>query len=193
MELNKNCSFFLLSKLRVHLTQILSMRFVEDNPNEPYSPFMQLNTGRTLVVTDFTERNLDLIEELVGKCNIPFINARLAGVIWLRRRKPKFAKIAINNFISHTKKLLNNQGIEKQFHGESSFERACQIWKQIGNKRKYFNKSLTEFFKDIANPNLNKSKEFLRIRLLKISVKYNLIDNPKEWMNKFELLKDIKT
>ena len=100
------------SEIYQFLAQVFSIYFVKDNPKQPYAAMMNFNEGRTAIITDFTEKNLDVIKSLIGKSNISFVDARFADILWLRHKKQEFAEIALDNFINYTKhvtKLLNTR------------------------------------------------------------------------------------
>ncbi len=177
------------SEFYMFLTQIFLIYFVKDNPKQPYAAMMNFNKGRTAIITDFTEKNLNVIKSLIGKSNISFVDARFADILWLRYRKREFADIAFDNFINHTKhvtKLLNarkkvdsskpNDNAFLYSSGEESFERACQIWNQLGKPKEQF-KDIFVSLKDIVDFNMEESPYIFRINFLKIFVKYNIYDS----------------
>ena len=171
------------------LSHIFSLYFDENNPpNEPYVAMINFKEGRTAIITDFTEQHLKVIESLIGKSNIPFADARFADILWLRRKKIKFAKIAIDNFVAHAEKLLKSQDKVYRCDGREAFERACQIWSQIGQPEKQY-KPLIESIKDKIDFNKEEPQDYSRIHFLQIFAKYNhLIKNPKEWIKQCETL-----
>ena len=56
------------------------------------------------------------------------------------------------------------------------FERACQIWNQLGKPKKQF-KDILVSLKDIVDFNMEESPYIFRINFLKIFVKYNVYDS----------------
>lgn len=119
------------------LSQIFSLYYKFDSPQDPFGPMMVLHGSRTAIVSDFSEMNLDVLSHIAGKGSAQ-VNARLNDVLWLRRKDRKDAEAAINSYLDHTKQTLK-AGEEGWIHGYESLERACQIWKQIGRPEQFVN------------------------------------------------------
>lgn len=67
---------------------------------EPYRPFAQFHDGRrSLVPDDLSGQDLDTLNEIVGEIEDPEYRARVADVLWVRKRDYRAAQIAVSSFL----------------------------------------------------------------------------------------------
>ncbi|MBP0634874.1 DUF4209 domain-containing protein [Cupriavidus sp. AcVe19-6a] len=65
---------------------------------EPFGPVLVIDNHRSPALSDFSERDLDFFELIAPDLPDAWLQARLADVVWSRRRKPDFALIAIDAY-----------------------------------------------------------------------------------------------
>lgn len=82
------------------LARATSMMMVPDSINDPFAPFMQGQTRRSTYTDDFTDDELNFFEVIVGSIKEPWVTARIADVLWLRRRNKDCALLAIDAYIA---------------------------------------------------------------------------------------------
>ncbi len=68
------------------LSSVCSMSLQPMSPNAPFSPYLQLRTGRSAGPDDFSEMDMDFFQQILPSVTDPWLKARLADLIWLRRR-----------------------------------------------------------------------------------------------------------
>ena len=54
--------------------------------NEPFKPLMQSSEGRTPIPDDLSKSDIDFFAEIAGAIDDPWLRARLADLVWLKRR-----------------------------------------------------------------------------------------------------------
>ena len=82
------------------LARATSMMMVPDSINDPFAPFMQGQARRSTYTDDFTDDELNFFEVIVGSIKEPWVTARIADVLWLRRRNKDCALLAIDAYIA---------------------------------------------------------------------------------------------
>ena len=95
-----------------------SIMLSPDSPNDPFKPMAELHSGhRSPIPEDFHEADLAFFAQVVHAIENPWLKARLADLVWLRRRGFKFALVAIG----HLEKCLvdSHRWREWQFAGMS--------------------------------------------------------------------------
>lgn len=65
---------------------------------QPFGPVLVIDNHRSPAIEDFSERDLDFFESIASDFPDPWVQARLADIVWARRRKPEFALIAIDAY-----------------------------------------------------------------------------------------------
>lgn len=82
------------------LARATSMRMEPSSKNDPFKPYMITAKGRSTSTDDFTEQELNFFEQIVGSIKEPWVTARIADVLWLRRRNKDHALLAIDSYIA---------------------------------------------------------------------------------------------
>ncbi len=111
------------------LRDITSMHMKLDSPEEPFGPLAQFNGGRTAMVGDLDEGNLRLLGEVVGDIGDPELRARIADVLWLRKRDFRIAELAVSAYLESAKVL---EDPEQWVSTNQRIERALQIAVRLG-------------------------------------------------------------
>lgn len=87
------------------LARAASMMLTPSSINEPFSPsFQDFQSGRrSSLPDDFVAEELIFFEEILEDIIEPWLKARLADLLWLRKRpkNPRHARIAIDSYNSH--------------------------------------------------------------------------------------------
>ncbi len=76
----------------------LSLYLNNDDINHPFAAY-------NFSLDDFTDEGIHFIEEVFENIESDEVKARLADILWLKKRKIEYAKIAIYSYISQAKKL----------------------------------------------------------------------------------------
>ncbi len=111
------------------LADIFGFMFQPRNPINPFRPVCVLKDGRrSMVPDDLTNAQLDELQNILGKIDDPEFIARIADVIWLRRRDVKTARLAVESYLASGKRL---EDPENWVHGMERYERALRLARQI--------------------------------------------------------------
>lgn len=167
------------------LSQIFSMYYKQDSPDDPFGPMMVMNDGRTAIVTDFTELNLGIFKHLIGKSGDSTVDARLSDVLWLRKKNRADADTAIDNYIKHAEQTLKI-GHSGWIYGFESLERGVQLWRQIGSPE-----AIKERLISVVSSCLNEADaepdDYFRVKVLRVAIEYRLFsdaDKMQKWTEK---------
>ncbi len=90
------------SKALSLLAHISSMMLKPENRNEPFQPVAVFTDGSSAILSDFTETEINLLEQFLHGVDDFWMKARIADLLWLRQmpRNPKFALEAIDAYRS---------------------------------------------------------------------------------------------
>lgn len=154
---------------------VFSMYF-QFRKDEPFGPLMTSPKGRTLIADDLTEEELLKLEELLEiTSNSQFI-ARISDVLWLRRKKHKFAQKAVSAYLQSVDEDKDNCWVPRS----EWLKRAAQIAMQLGAKAKergiVKTKLMALFEKDRLNC-FNVGQDYWPASILDILIENKLIDD----------------
>ena len=84
------------------LSHISSMMLKPESRKEPFQPIAVFTDGRSAIPDDFTEQEINLLEQFVDSVDDPWLKARIADLLWLRRSPPdpRFALAAVDAYRS---------------------------------------------------------------------------------------------
>jgi len=117
-------------KVLTTLMQISSFHFKADNVHEPYGAMMIMGGTRSAIPEDLSDEQLCALEEKIDTFDVD-MKARIADVIWLRKRKFPMALVAIEAYIEASEYLLNNS--DTWVHAFECIERAFRLAKSLGS------------------------------------------------------------
>ena len=122
------------------IASIFDIMLHADNSAEPYSPMIVMSDGkRSIIPTDLTEEQLDLLHDMLPQIQDPEIKARLGDILWVTRRDAKAAEIAVEAYLESGKR------IEDPVHWVESirrYERAIRIARALGKNSPLLTKIL---------------------------------------------------
>lgn len=168
-----------LSEFYELLSQVFSMYYKGDDPNMPFGPMAQMGASRTAIVTDFTEQNLTLLEGLVGKSGDSVVEARLADVLWQRKRDRTFAERAIEAYIDHAATTLRLDD-DDWLHAKESLHRAAQLVKLLGQPQA-FRDRLTQIAEAAIPLSAPEPQNYYRVLILKVMTEFGLCQDSSQW------------
>lgn len=112
-----------------NLADAASLYLRTENPNEPFGPLMVIGGRRTAVPEDFDDAALDELEALAPSMPEPDLQARLADLVWVRRRQPGMARIAVAAYL---KTALATEDPDMWPPSMEALERAAQVARALG-------------------------------------------------------------
>ncbi len=79
-----------------------SMMLSPKSPNEPFKPAIVMRGQRSVIPEDLSESDITFLSEIVDNIDDPWLKARLADLVWLRRRPRDvgYALVAIDSYRS---------------------------------------------------------------------------------------------
>lgn len=91
-----------LSNMMNFFASLCSMALTPESPNEPYRPFISSSNSRSMIPDDLTGEELIFIESILGHIDFPLLKARLADLLWLRKRprNVEHARIVITSYLA---------------------------------------------------------------------------------------------
>ncbi len=116
---------------------LTSMMLKSESPTEPYQPVAVFNDKRSAITDDYSDDVINLLSDYLEKIDDPELRARIADVVWLRKRDFLAAQIAINSYLESAV-LLEHP--EKWTQCEERIERAFRLSLQLGKKADLYKK-----------------------------------------------------
>ena len=164
------------------VAQVMSMYYKEDKSSAPFGPMMESGSGRTAITEDFSDANLEMFEYLLGNTDAHRFNARLADVLWLRKRKIEFAEAAIAAYLREVKQRLRYSQ-KGWYDGYTSLKRGLQLLRSIGapeKSGKEYRAAVEAAILEVAA----EPKDYCRVMLLDTFADSGLMQNPKDWADR---------
>lgn len=81
------------------LGAVTSMRLKPDSLTEPFVPMIVMHDSRSSIIDDFSDEHLNVLSEIVQDILNPEIRARVADILWIKKRDYHMAKLAINSYL----------------------------------------------------------------------------------------------
>ncbi len=111
------------------LSQISSFHFRPDNTNEPYGAMMIMEGSRSAIPDDLSDEQLEALADKIDSFDID-LKARIADVLWLRKRNFPMALKAIESYIEASHYLLEYS--DNWVHTFECIERSFKLAKSLG-------------------------------------------------------------
>ena len=109
------------------LADACSMMLKPTSSDEPFVPMCVMEGRRSTIPDDFSDENLDFFSEATSEIGHVRISARLADLLWVRRRDHNMARVAIDTYQEvPLDDNLSRDGIE-------CWERAISLAREIGD------------------------------------------------------------
>jgi len=93
------------------LADVSSYALGPDNQKEPFAPFATWQGKRSASIEDLDQEHLNSLEEVWESVRIPELRARIADVLFVRRKHHRFGKVAIDAYLASAA-LLGTDGHE---------------------------------------------------------------------------------
>ena len=116
------------SKALSLLSIACSMELSPKSRNEPFKPLASFPGDRFPIPDDLSESDIDFFVEITGEIDDPRLRARLADLVWLKRRKEGFPFVLMA--IDAYREIPLNS--ETWYPGDKCWERAIVLAKSIG-------------------------------------------------------------
>ena len=130
-----------------------------DSRDEPFA---------SRIVNDFSDAHLDLLKELVPEISDPEMQARVADILWVRKRDFRMAQIAVKAYLESARNLENPQEWSSGF---DRIERAINLAALLGKKAQLFN-SVIVHIESLLDKYDGEDPLFLSVKLMELLQKY---------------------
>ena len=117
------------------LGHITSLMLKSDSPHEPFAPLAVFHDFRTAIVDDFSDAHLDVLRELAPEISDAEMKARVADVLWIRKRDFQMAQLAVKAYLESAQSLEDPRKWSLCFQ---RIERASHLAALLGKKNKHF-------------------------------------------------------
>ncbi|MBI4847344.1 MAG: DUF4209 domain-containing protein [Nitrospirae bacterium] len=119
------------------LGAICSFHFKPDDKNEPFGPMVVLHTGRSAIIDDIRDDHIKVLQDLLLHVEDADLRARIADIIWIRKRDYKAAEVAIDSYLESAI-LLENP--DSWVAGFERINRAFRLSVQLGRNTNHWKK-----------------------------------------------------
>lgn len=152
--------------------------YSRDDPSRPFGPIAEFPDGtRTVVPEDLTEGELGDLEGLIYSSESPVFIARIADVLWIRRRNPAFARRAITAYLASAQVTGGDSWVPRS----DSLRRAAQLACGLGRsapERLVVREAVLGLFKESMGSCVSPEMGHWPAALAKILIENELLD---EW------------
>lgn len=159
------------SRVYRFLGDVCSLHLKDDDPNEPFEPRMVIANGRTAALNDFLDEDLDLMSEFLEEVEDPDLKARIADILWTKRRDHEAAETAVEAYLDSAENLLDPESWSTGF---KRIERAVEITRMLGNED--LRNTAEDFVLDVLDEIEGKDKKYLTYNLLELLLGQGLGD-----------------
>jgi hypothetical protein len=151
-------------------------------PHDPKGPFAPLYEGewRTAKMTDFDENFLEVLEQGLLSSSDSRIRARLADILWLRRRNISFANITIESYVKTVRHIMANVPKHKN-RCPVYLIRLSQIARQIKVKDETIELIRKTFF-DCINENEVEAPDHMQSRFFRAYIASGYLNDFDHWI-----------
>lgn len=155
------------------LSVLTSMHFKPSDSKEPFGPMFVMEDCRSAIPSDITDESLNALSEWVPEIEDAELRARVADVLWLRRRKPDFIKISVEAYI---KSALNLEDPGHWTACAERIQRALRLSSLLRRQEPKIFESVTKYMEDIICKYDGKDPLFLSIKLMKLLCEFGCGD-----------------
>lgn len=163
------------AKILKLMSDICSMQFQLDKPQEPFKPWLELQNGLTSTsLDDISSSDLDFFESIIDSIDNHLLRARVLDILWLKKipKNPKFALTAITAYR------------EQPFCSDNWFTGVYDCWDRAlclsTSLKSMSNVNLADFVHQII-AKLNASTvddKFFASKLAELLVNHKVLDKP---------------
>lgn len=135
------------AKLFQLLADVCSMMLSPKSINEPFKPALVMRGQRSVIPADLSDPEVTFLSEIVDDIDDPWLKARLADLVWLRKRPHDihFALMAIDSYRSIP--ITCETWV---FEGQECWERALRLARMLnkgsGNRLKEIEETVFKVF-----------------------------------------------
>ncbi len=80
------------------IAELCSMHLKAESLADPFGPMFSGPGGRTMIPKDLTDSELDALSDFLSEVDNPWLQARVADVLWVRRKGPQYWRAALDAY-----------------------------------------------------------------------------------------------
>ena len=147
------------------LSAVTSMHFRSENTHEPYGAMKEFEDRRTAIPDDITDESLDALTEWLPEITDSELKSRIADLLWLRRRNPEHAHLAISSYIDSAK---SQEDPEHWTACAERIERALRIAAMFRRHKPEGFNNVVSYIEEILERYDGSDPLFLSIKLMRL-------------------------
>lgn len=113
------------------LYDIFNFHFRPNDPVEPFAPMVIMDGRRSMIPTDLTDNQIEDLCAIFSSVDDPEFQSRVGDVLWLRKRDPIAARVAVEAYLRSGTRLEDPQHWTKSM---GRYERALRLARQVEPK-----------------------------------------------------------
>lgn len=156
---------------------ITSLIFNLDMKEEPFAPFASWGNSRTLMVDDLTDEQLVALTEVATQLQIvdPEIGARIADILWIRKRNHHMAMAAVDAYLASA---ITLEDPEEWVPSVERIERALQVAASLGKRNDPYRKTIAHI-EALLEKYQGQERSFLPAKLMELLLEQHQGDQEK--------------
>lgn len=119
---------------------VTSMMLKESSTTEPFAPMFVKPEYRSAVIDDFCDEHLRVLSEIVFDILDPEIRARIADILWIKKRDIRIAELAIKSYLESA--IVLEDPIQWT-HCAERIERAFRLGASLGKNAGYLDQVIS--------------------------------------------------
>lgn len=140
----------------------------------PLSPGFVFQNGRSAIIDDFSESQIEFFCNWMDVINDPELKSRLADICWQRKSDYKIALITIDEYLLSADRLLSIDNTS-WIYSEKRIERALTVAVSLGIENAPF-KKVTQYIESLLTKKGWIDLSFFSLQLMRLLQKYRVGD-----------------
>jgi hypothetical protein len=161
------------------LTSVTSMQLRPSNTREPFGPMFVLEDCRSAIPEDLTEESLDALAEWMPEIQDSELKARIADLLWFRRRRPEYARTAIAAYMDTARQI---EDAEHWPPCAERIERALRMSAMLRRNTPEDYNMIIEYIESVLDKYAGDDPKFLSVKLLDLLADFGH-DNPDKYFH----------
>lgn len=155
------------------LGHVTSPMLKSESDNEPFTPVAVMADGsRSSIPKDFSEQQLTLLKEIASSIQDSELRARIADILWERKRDFKMAQLAVNSYLKSAQRLEDAEHWVLPFQ---RIQRASRIAVRLG-KNNDFLTNVIDYVKSLLAKYQAQDPLYFSAKLMRLLQEYRLGD-----------------
>jgi len=157
------------------LGYVTSMMLKPNSPTEPFTPLSVLYNSRSAIIDDFSEDHLKFFGEIVLDISDPELRARIADILWVKKRDFRAAELAITSYLESATILEDPIQWPKC---ADRIERAVRLAASLGRNTGYLDKAIS-YIETVLDKYNGDDPKFLSESLMGLLLEFRRGDSAK--------------